>query len=80
MTLTIKNRSTAKRSLLLWLIFLSPVIALATYMVAAHNGVDDVAALKLTATVLAAWWAGTYVFIRFTRWRRLAGPRSLPPG
>lgn len=77
----IKNHSTAKRTALLWMIFLSPVVGLVTYMVATHNGLDYIATAKLSAAAVAAWWLGSYVFIRALRWRgrRHAGPSSLPP-
>jgi len=78
MSQKLKNHSTAKRSALMWLIFLSPLVSLATYMVASHNGLDDIAAAKLAVAVMAAWWLVSYIFIRVTRWRR-SGPSSLPP-
>ena len=69
MSLTLKNRSTAKRTLLLWMILLSPLIGVATYMVASHYGLDGIAAGKLTAAVVAVWWMLVFAFTRLLSWR-----------
>lgn len=57
---TIKNPSTAKRTLLLWTLLLSPLCGVATFMIAAHHGLDNLAAWKLTAAVLVVCWALVY--------------------
>lgn len=75
-----KHRSTAPRNLLLWLVLLTPLFGLATFMIATHNGVDTVTAWKITACVLGASWVASYITIRLVRWRKTNGPRSLPLG
>ena len=75
-----KDRSTAPRNLLLWIVLLTPLLGLATFMTASHNGVDSLGAWKLTAAVLVAAWLASYVVIRITRWRKAHGPSSLPLG
>jgi hypothetical protein len=65
----IKNHSTVKRTTLLWLILLSPIVGLVANMIATHYGLDNVDGWKVTAAVLAAWWMLLFAFTRWLSWR-----------